>query len=79
MNTFYFEMTDTFGGEPNYCWLKKFEITAKSRHGALMKLSRETGFNFRFDGINYQAKNACVCAYELDTEQLGEYWEAKKL
>ena len=73
MTTFFFEMTDTFGGEPNYCWIKRFEIHAKSLHGALMKLSRETGFNFRFDGINYRAKKACVCAYEVSFEQAGNY------
>jgi hypothetical protein len=66
MNVFYFEMTDTFGGELNYCWLKRFKITAKSLRGALIKLSRETGFNFRNNGSYYQVKNACIGAYELD-------------
>jgi hypothetical protein len=73
MKTFYFEMTDTFGGELNYSWIKRFEIKASSLHGALIKLSRETGFNFRFNGFNYQARNACVCAYELDSEQDQNY------
>ena len=30
---YYFEMTDTFGGEANYCWLYKYKITAKTLHG----------------------------------------------
>lgn len=68
MNKFYFEMTDTFGEDLNYCWLKRFEISAKSLHGALIKLSYETGLNFRFDGINYRAKGACVAAYEVFQE-----------
>jgi hypothetical protein len=66
MNTFYFEMTDTFGGELNYCWLKRFKINAKNLKGALIKLSRETGFNFRNTGLHYKAKGACIAAYELD-------------
>jgi hypothetical protein len=66
MNTFYFEMTDTFGGDLNYCWLKRFKINAKNLKGALIKLSRETGFNFRNNGSYYKAKNACIGAYELD-------------
>lgn len=68
METFRFEMTDTFGGELNYCWIKRFEIKAKSLHGALIKLSRETGFNFRYDGLNYKARNAHVATYEVDHE-----------
>ncbi|NDC24546.1 MAG: hypothetical protein EBZ49_10535, partial [Proteobacteria bacterium] len=73
MQTFYFEMTDTFGGELNYTWIKRFEISAKSLHGALIKLSRETGFKFRFNGANYKAQGAHVCAYELDADQVLHY------
>lgn len=66
MNTFYFEMTDTFGSDLNYCWLRRFEVKAKNLHGALCKLSKETGFNFRNNGSYYKAKNACIGLYELD-------------
>jgi hypothetical protein len=66
MSKFYFELTDTFGSDLNYCWLKRFEVTANSLHGALCKLSAEIGFNFRFNGSYYKAKNACVGLYELD-------------
>lgn len=64
MNTFYFEMTDTFGGELNYCWLHRFTVNAKSVRGALNKISRETGLHFRYNGINWKAKNACIALYE---------------
>lgn len=77
METFYFEMTDTFGGELNYSWMKRFEVSAKSLKGALQKLSRETGFNFRFDGSVYRAKRACVALYEL--EFIHAEWQGKKL
>lgn len=77
---YYFEMTDTFGGEKNYCWLHRFTIEAKSIRGALQKLSRETGFNFRFNGMDYSARNACVAAYELGHE-VNQDWvnRSKKL
>lgn len=68
MNTFYFEVTDTFGGELNYCWLNRFAIKAKNLRGALIKLSRHTGLNFRNNGLHYKAKKACIAAYELDYE-----------
>ena len=71
-NTFYFEMTDTFGDELNYCWLHRFTIVAKNIRGALIKLSKKTGYNFRSDGIHYKAKNACVAAYQIDYEPESE-------
>ena len=66
---FYFEMTDTFGGENNYSWIKRFAVSAKTLRGALIKLSKETGYNFRAtNNIYYKAKNACIGLYELDHE-----------
>lgn len=73
METFYFEVTDLFGGECNYCWLNRFTIKAKSLHGALIKLSRHTGLNFRNNGLHYKAKHACIAAYELEYE-VDNYW-----
>lgn len=64
---FYFEMTDTFGGELNYSWIRKFKVKAKSIRGALQIISRMTGFNFRKDFNNqYKAKNACIALYEIE-------------
>ena len=68
MNTYYFELTDTFGGELNYCHLSRFIINAKSLRGALIKLSKHTGLNFRKTGLYYKAKKACLAAYEIDYE-----------
>lgn len=67
-NDYYFEITDTFNGEANYCWVNHLKITAKSLHGALIKLSKHTGFNFRlYDNFcfhkRYNAKNETVCAF----------------
>lgn len=67
---FTFEVTDTFGGEANYCWVHKHEIEAKSLHGALCILSRIEGLNFRSVGCDrYDAKGACICAFLIE-----EYW-----
>lgn len=32
---FYIEVTDTFGGEPNYCWVKRGTTQASSRRGLI--------------------------------------------
>ncbi len=75
MQTFYFEMTDTFGGELNYRWLSRFKIEAKNLRGALIKLSKETGFNFRNNGNYWKVKGACIGAYEYPSEcEPDQYW-----
>lgn len=67
---FTFEVTDTFGGDANYCWVHKHEIEAKSLHGALCILSRIEGLNFRSVGCDrYDARGACICAFLIE-----EYW-----
>ena len=67
MKTFYFEVTDTFGGEANFCWIRRLAIKANSLHGALIKLSKHEGLNFKkqYDTF-YKAKNACICAFLVD-------------
>lgn len=73
LKEYYFEMTDTFGGELNYCWLTKFTVNAASPHGALCKISKWTGYNFKNNGLYYKAKKACIGLYELENE-IDEYW-----
>lgn len=76
MREFYFEVTDTFGKELNYCWLHRFIVVAKSERGAISKLSRHLGLHFRNNGLHYKAKNACIAAYIIDWE-VDTYWEER--
>ncbi len=34
MEKYHVEVTDTFGGEPNYCWGKSYIVAASSPQGA---------------------------------------------
>jgi hypothetical protein len=47
MKTYYIYLTDLFGGDLNYSFVTKFIVTAKSERGAVQKMSRLTGLNFR--------------------------------
>ena len=67
-NIFYFELTDTFGSELNYSHLTRFKVFANTIRGAVIKVSKETGYNFRFNGVYYKAKKACIGLI-----QIGEY------
>lgn len=80
METFFIEMTDTFAGEANYCWVHRFKVTAKNERGALIKLARETGMRFRKswdsgDTARYNARGACVCVFVswFDADQYAKY------
>jgi hypothetical protein len=68
MKTFNIEITDTFGGEANYCWVKRYTVTAKSFMGAMRIAARDFGGEWRIDGsygdmARYDMKNACICAF----------------
>ena len=64
---YFVEMTDTFGGEANYCWIHRFIVSASSHRGAMRKVSRETGFAVRCtmsgDPERWDAVGACVCYF----------------
>lgn len=68
------ELTDTFGGEANYSWLRVYHVEAKSFRGAISKASRLSGFRFRKsidmgDCIRYNAVGGCcVCAFIEEKE-----------
>ena len=68
MSTFKIEITDTFGGEANYCWVLRYKYRAKSILGAINMLAREYGSGWRKDSdygdmARYNLQNACVCAF----------------
>lgn len=39
------EVTDTFGGEANYCWVKRGTTRAKTRRGVVAAIKRIAGWN----------------------------------
>lgn len=66
--TFYFEHTDLFGGECNYCFLNRFAVKAKSLRGAVTVVSKAIGLNHRFDGMKYVSRSGCTAFYQVDWE-----------
>ena len=67
--TFLVEITDTYGGEANYCWVKRYAVSANTLRGAICKVSKESGYRFRFDGLRYNVKGAAICAFVFDTDE----------
>ena len=46
-NHYFVEMTDTYGGEANYCWVNRFIVSASSPRGAMRKVRARTGDKVR--------------------------------
>ena len=66
--TFYFEHTDLFAGECNYCFLNRFAVKAKSLKGAVSVVSKAIGLNHRFDGMKYVSRSGCTAFYQVDND-----------
>jgi hypothetical protein len=65
---YFVEVTDTYGEEANYSWVRRYKVHASSMLGAIRKVSKESGFRFRKDFgagdfARYKARGACVCAF----------------
>jgi len=78
-NRYIVEMTDTFGGEANYCWVRRFIVTASTHRGAMRKVSRETGYAARCtmpgDPERWDAVGACVCWFvEFATDLMVKHY-----
>jgi len=74
--TYYVEVTDLYCGELNYSWIHRYHVKASSKLGAIRKISRLYGLNFRsysdYDcssGIYHStSKLTGVYIDELDTD-----------
>jgi hypothetical protein len=67
-NQYYIEMTDTYDGEANYCWVNRFLVTASTMRGAMRKVSKETGYPAKMDYstgdmCRYNVPKACICYF----------------
>jgi hypothetical protein len=60
------EITDTFGDEANYSWVRRYRIEANTERGAINKLAKEYGAGWRKeystgDMSRYNLQGVCVC------------------
>lgn len=63
-NTYFVEITDTFSGESNYSWVRRYLVNAKSERGAVQKIAREYGAGWTADYAGrYDLRGAAVCMF----------------
>jgi hypothetical protein len=81
--TFYFcEVTDTFAGEANYSWVRRYKVKATTKRGAVLKVAREQGFSGRIrkdmdtgDMTRHNVRGAAICIFTewFDEDNHGQY------
>lgn len=63
---YYVEMTDTFSGELNYSWVKRYIVKAKTLKACMRKVAIETGYNARMrwrigqECAMYKVRGNCI-------------------
>jgi len=63
-HTYFIEMTDTFGGEANYCWVNRFLVSVSSPRGAMRRVCTRTGDSVRsVGGDRWDSTRGCVCYF----------------
>lgn len=80
---FFVEVTDTYGEDVNYSWVKRYKVSASSELGAIRKVSAETGLSFRKEwddgtAVRYDAKHCAVCAFLSPYEDQAEHYSYVK-
>ena len=69
-NIYFVEVTDTYGGEANYCWVRRFKVHANTERGAMRKVSNRLSYAGGVakdydtgDMSRWVWRKACVCAF----------------
>lgn len=71
---YYFEVTDTFGGEANYCWVRRYNVSASSMRGAIGMVNKEEGFG-RLKKVmsgelhRWDVVGACICIFGAESDE----------
>ena len=66
--TYFIEMTDTFGGEANYCWVNRFLVSASTPRGAMRRVCARTGDSVQCvdrysEQQRWDSTRGCVCYF----------------
>lgn len=64
------EFTDTYGGDANYCWVRRFGVNASSVRGAARLAARHLGYSGRIvadgswgNGGRWNIRGAALCFF----------------
>ena len=64
--TYHIEVTDTFGDDLNYCWLRRYAVNATTERGAMRVVGNHEGVFMNYDGWKWKFVGACIAAYVVE-------------
>lgn len=76
---FFIEITDTYGGEANYSWVTRHCVKATSPRGAMRRIGKDSGLNWRCvgdygDAQRWDSTSGATCAFVAEWEDAhGDY------
>lgn len=79
-NIYKIEITDTFGGEANYSWVRRYFVAANSERGAVQIIARVHGAGWRMDYPGrYKMVGQCICMFvdEIEENEVRECFKNK--
>ena len=73
MKTYYIYLTDLFCGELNYSWVTRLKVKANTERGAISKVARRSGLNFRkyYEGTYHSSTR--LTGLVIDDEEYPQY------
>jgi hypothetical protein len=77
--TYFIEVTDTFGDELNYCWIRRYAVRATTERGAMRVVGNHEGVFMNCDGYKWKFVNACIAAYVVEDVQDEDVCRYEKL
>ncbi len=86
--SYFVEVTDTYGGEANYCWVNRYIVKAKSFRGAVRKVAKAEGYSGRVrldystgDSARHNIKGAAICILSrwADEDEVSRYLFVKTI
>jgi len=83
---FFIEITDTYGGEANYSWVRRYLVNARTIKGAILKLGRKHGAGWRRDystgdmaRFNLEGSAICCFVQYSDGSELEQYLNVREI
>lgn len=79
-NFYYVEFTDTFAGEANYCWVRRYKVKANTVTGAIRKAAKDMGYSGSMrkawdsgEQTRYNVRGAAICAFVESWDDSSNY------
>ena len=89
LTKYFIEFTDTYGGEANYCWVRRYNVEATSYTQALTKAKQvyfgnASGYPHRItdnngDTLRVDFQGMAICCFVSDADEWNESYNQESI